>query len=93
MMRIWLAAALSAALILALCGSGCALRATTDFGPQSSNSTRSLSAGPEGLPGSVSGVSGPQGNSIELGPRDGDAAAGAGSPTGTGDNAGTGGTR
>ena len=51
-----------------MCGAGCAMRATTDFGPQSQSSTRSLSVGPEGLPGNVSGVSGPDGDSIGLRP-------------------------
>ena len=58
--------ALAAAGFVLVCGAVCALRATTDFGPQTSSSTRSLSVGPEGLPGGVSGVSRPDGNSLGL---------------------------
>ena len=60
------AGALALCAILAAVGTGCALRATTDFGPQSGQATRTLSAGPQGLPGGVSGVSGPDGDSIGL---------------------------
>ena len=44
---------------------GCALRATTDFGPQSQSSTRSLSAGPQGLPG-VTATSRPDSDTLNL---------------------------
>ena len=58
------AASLGIAALLGI--AGCALRATTDFGPQSPSATRSLSVGPEGLPGGVSGVSGPNGDAVGL---------------------------
>lgn len=70
--------------VLAALGAGCALRATTDFGPQSESSTRSISMGREDLP-VVSGVSGPNGNSVGLrdaGGHDGNAGS-AGSADGT----------
>ncbi len=41
----------AAGAVLILGAGGCALRATTDFGPQSSSSRQSINAGPEGLPG------------------------------------------
>jgi hypothetical protein len=41
----------AAVLGILLGGSGCALRATTDFGPQSESAKHSVSAGPEGMPG------------------------------------------
>ncbi len=37
--------------VVILGAGGCALRATTDFGPQSQSSRQSINAGPEGLPG------------------------------------------
>ena len=48
--------------------SGCALRATTDFGPQSDTSRQSLHAGPEGLPGlPILGGSGAEGGGLGVG--------------------------
>jgi hypothetical protein len=46
-----MALAVTGGIVLALGATGCALRATTDFGPQSESSKRSLNVGPEGMPG------------------------------------------
>ena len=60
----------AAGLGLLMGASGCALRATTDFGPQSETSKRSINAGPEGMPGvSIYGDPGPHPGDVPGGER------------------------